>query len=308
MNQVFQQTRMVNSNDNTKWYNSPVKLFEGTLTEIDQYIPYFERRAFTTVPFNIKNSGVNERLDTIVRLPTGEDNNYIPVGVVSKNYTLVQHRTVLDVLVSTLISANIEQIEDLRVTLKITEYGERMSLSILLPQKYNFTPSDSHSMALRLVCFNSVEGSAHFRAIMGWFRFVCSNGLVIGVTRYDVRHRHLADKKNFEYWQKTKITLYQLAPWINKNLRQKWGFKAAARAYHIARNGYDAEINGSYQNTTPITIKMNETIRVQGTPSECRNLYDLSQILAWLAKERNDIQEQLEWQEAIPDLIATFTN
>jgi hypothetical protein len=34
----------------------------------------------------------------------------------------------------------------------------------------------------------------------------------------------------------------------------------------------------------------------------------LSQILAWLAKERRDIQEQLGWREQIPELMAPLLN
>ena len=37
-----------------------------------------------------------------------------------------------------------------------------------------------------------------------------------------------------------------------------------------------------------------------GVPAQSTNLFDLSQILAWLAKERRDVQEQLEWREQIP--------
>ena len=47
---------------------------------------------------------------------------------------------------------------------------------------------------------------------------------------------------------------------------------------------------------------------VPGAPQQCRNLFDLSQILAWLAKERRDVQEQLEWREQIPDLMAPLLN
>ena len=92
---------------------------------------------------------------------------------------------------------------------------------------------------------------------MGWFRFVCSNGLIIGVTRSDMRRRHLGnlrledvglvlesglkeaeiEKKNFEKWRKVEITLDRLAPWVNKQLWKGWGFKAAARTFHIARCG-----------------------------------------------------------------------
>ncbi len=46
---------------------------------------------------------------------------------------------------------------------------------------------------MRLECFNSVNGSTRFRALLGWFRFICSNGMVIGVIRSDVLRRHVGD-------------------------------------------------------------------------------------------------------------------
>jgi len=105
---------------------------------------------------------------------------------------------------------------------------------------------------------------------MGWFRFVCSNGLIIGVTRSDVRRRHVgnlrledvgavlmsglneseAEKKNFESWRKAGITLDRLVPWVDKDLREEWGFKAAARTFHIARSGSDADVVGQYKGST----------------------------------------------------------
>lgn len=328
MNQRIQQLQLANNEDQPKWFNSPVTLHKGTLTELHQYVPFFERRNFALTQPSYEYTRIHERLDTIVRLPIGEDKNFIPVGVVSKKYSLVQHITVLDIINKTLCNANIGINENLKSEVNFTEYGERMFISVLLPDKYSFTPPDGKTMALRLVCFNSVDGSTHFRALMGWFRFVCSNGLIIGVTRFDVRRRHRgeiqlsdigdvlisglneaeSDKTNFIQWHNTEVTSKQLIPWVNKNLREMWGFKAAARAYHIACSGYDAEVRGSYKGFTPTTLKMNGTIRVQGSPEECRNLFDMSQILAWLAKERRDIQEQLEWQESIPDLMALLAN
>jgi len=163
---------------------------------------------------------------------------------------------------------------------------------------------------------------------MSWFRLVCSNGLTIGVTRSYVRRRHLGDlrledvglvltsglkeaeteQRNFECWRKAEIGLNQLASWVDKDLREGWGFKAAARTFHIARLGSDGEIFGQYKGSTPSTIAMQKTKRVPGAPQQCHNLFDLSQILAWLAKERRDVQEQLEWREQIPDLMAPLLN
>jgi hypothetical protein len=310
-----------------KWFNSPVTFHKGTLSEIGRHIPAFERRSFGLTQPDNESSRLNERFDTIVRLPFGDDKTFIPVGVVSKDYALVPHEAVLDIATAALKSVNIAP-GDVRAELTITEYGERMALSLYMPEEYSFDPGDRHPIALRLECFNSVDGSSRFRALMGWFRFVCSNGLIIGVTRADVRRRHVGnfrvedisvvlaaglkefepEKKNFECWRKAGITLKQLAPWVDKDLRKGWGFKAAARTYHIARYGSDANIVEQYKGKTPTTIAMQATKSVPGAPAKCSNLFDVSQILAWLAKERRDVQEQLEWREEIPELLASLLN
>lgn len=309
-----------------KWLNSPVKFRQGTLKEIRRHIPSFERRSFAlTQPDNVK-SRLNERLDTIVRQPFGEDQNFIPVGVVSKEYTLVSHAAVLDVAEKALANAGISPAE-VTAGLRITEYGERMSLSLHLPGKFSFDPGDGNKMALRLECLNSVDGSTRFRALMGWFRFVCCNGLIIGVTRSDIRRRHVGDfhigdiglvlksgleeaeteKSNFLQWRKTPIESKELIPWVEQEVRDVWGFKAAARAFHIACTGVDVEILGQYKGHTPTTISVRESKPVPGAPKKCSNLFDVSQILAWLAKERRDVQEQLEWREQIPELLTSLT-
>jgi hypothetical protein len=178
-------------------------------------------------------------------------------------------------------------------------------------------------MELSLECFNSVDGSTRFRVLMGWFRIVCSNGLIIGVTRLDVHRRHSGDlelsdidsvlisgigeseteKKQFQAWLRVPITLDEIASWVDESLHPRWGAKAAARAFHIARTGMDAEVVGSYTSQSSTTLNTRPTNPVPGTPSRCRNLFDLGQILAWLSKERRDVQEQLEWRETIPLLL-----
>ncbi len=221
----------------------------------------------------------------------------------------MQHQKVIEVAERALVEARIHP-NEVKVELHITEYGERMALSLYLPKKFAFDPGDGHPMAMRLECFNSVDGSTRFRALMGWYRFVCSNGMIIGVTQTEVRRRHVGDmglndiqtvlstgmqeadteRKNFEKWRHISITPKGIDSWVNKELKNSWGFKAAARLYHIACTGHDAEIVGPYKDNTPTTIPVLLKSEVPGAPSACRNLYDLSQSLAWLAKERRDLQ------------------
>lgn len=325
MVQTSQREQAADGDRQPKWFHSPVTFHEGSLTDIHAHLPAFERRCFGVTQTESEQTRLNERLDTIVRLPFGEDKAVIPIGVVSKGYTLVPHTAVLDEATKALGAANIDPAE-VQAELKITEHGERMALSLYLPEKYCFDPGDGHPMALRLECLNSVDGSTRFRALMGWYRFVCSNGLIIGVTRSDMRRRHVgdfhiedigvvlasglaeseSDKKNFENWRETPITLTLLALWAEGPLRKEWGFKAATRAFHIASTGTDVEIVGQYKGSTPTTIAVHEARAVPGAPKESRNLYDVSQVLAWLARERRDIQEQLAWRERIPGVMKSL--
>ena len=111
------------------------------------------------------------------------------------------------------------------------------------------------------------------------------------------------EKGQFTAWKARSIKLDDIVGWINNDVRQTWGFKAAARAYNIARSGYDVRIAGPYKNAKPTTIPIKRAERVPGAPEKSSNAYDVSQILAWLAKERNDLQEQQDRREQIPDLM-----
>ena len=260
-----------------------------------------------------------------MRAPMGADSDFVPIGVVSKEYALLQHHEVVDVILRAL-AANEIAADEVDANLEITEYGERMALSVYLPHRYAFDPGDGHPMALRLECLNSVDGSTGFRALMGWFRFVCGNGLIIGVTRSDVRRRHVgevalddvaavlqsglaeceAEQKNFQLWRRTMVDPERLEKWINEDLKEAWGFKAATRAFHIASSGRDVMIVGPYQGHSPTTIPVNAAEFVPGAAEKCRNLFDLSQVLAWLARDRTDIQEQLSWREQIAEMVKPF--
>jgi hypothetical protein len=327
MNLTLFPSEIEKKNLTPKWFNSEVKNFTGTLDQIREHIPSFERTSFTIPDRNGTTGKPNKNLDTIVRLPTNEDKSFAPVGVVSKDYKLVQHQEVVNMLEEAISSVGIP-VEEIKAELFITELGERMSLNLSLPDLYNYIPSDGHAINPRLECTNSVDGSTRFHAYMGWLRLICSNGLMIGVTRSNLYQRHTnkleianvqdiltyglkeseIEKSNFEKWNRRRIDVHGLSEWFDKNLKKEWGFKAAARAYHISMTGYDAEISGSFIKRTPSTIKMDPTIKVPGTSHRCESLFELSQILAWLAKERRDLQEQFVWKTQIPGLLETFMN
>jgi len=305
--------------DCPKWLGSPVTIRDLPLKDVDSWIPTFERRVFGAEQRDEALLRINNRLDTIVRLPFNDDKTAVPIGVVSKKYSLVQHRDVLAAARKALTAAGIEPSE-LQAELQITKYGERMALSIFLPDEYSYKTGDRDAMSLRLELWNSVDRSIRLRVLMGWFRLICSNGLIIGVVQSDVRRRHVneltpsdvdpvlraglaqasEDTRNLSAWRAKAVSPEDLQSWIDADLKETWGFKAAARAYHIACTGRDCDVRGPFKNTTPTSVNVRARERVPGAPQQSHNLFDVSQILAWLAKERRDLQEQLEWRERIP--------
>lgn len=201
-----------------------------------------------------------------------------------------------------------------------------MKLSLRLPDNYLFDPGDQFPMTVRLECINSVDGSTRFRAVMGWLRLVCSNGLAIGLTRSESDRRHVGEleprhisavlrtgiidykleRDTLIRWRDADVSVDDLRVWVEKELKTCWGFKAASRGWHIARSGSDVDVIGPYKNHSPTTVAVQQADAVPGSPEESSSLFDVSQILAWLAKERRDIQQQMEWREQIPALMASL--
>ena len=68
------------------------------------------------------------------------------------------------------------------------------------------------------------------------------------------------------------------------------------------------DVRGPYKGHTPTSVPVRTGKPVPGAPPASRNLYDVSQVLAWLAKERRDLNEQLEWRQQIRSLLKPLMN
>ena len=329
-------TLTITQDHESKWHASTITTIKGPIAEIREHIPHFERRTFGLELKPTKErdegplfsdpavlAGSNRFYDSIVRVPIpGEDGPPIPVGIVSRQYSLIQHRDLIDETVKALSTVKID-LAEIKTTVNLTEYGERMRLGLLLPPEYSIDPSPDDRMGLRLECFNSVDGSMKFMAVMGWLRFVCSNGMIVGVAKTDFRRRHnrsleLADIVEvlrdgiaattnegnlYRVWKKRRIPKAKLASWVNGELAKTWGVKAATRTWHIVQSGKDVELAESFEKGKPTEKTVIVGPPVPGAVLPGDNAYAVSQALSWLAKERRDIQEQLEWQRRIPELM-----
>src|SRR5262249_46279855 len=159
---------------------------------------------------------------------------------------------------------------------------------LYFPDEYSHTPSDEQKLNLRLECFNSVDGSSRLVILLGWLRFVCSNGMVIGETKTelrDVHNQHLdlsripeivaealdkvrGDKASMEKWQEVDVETETLKPWVNKDVTDKWNKLAACRIFHICDSGYDVEFADPFAQGTATEKPIKRTQKVPGAPEK----------------------------------------
>jgi len=184
-----------------KWHASPVTCYRGPLDQVRKFIPFYDRKTFgpALLPADefdqpgIFSSplppGFNRFYDVIVRRPMASDEVEVPVGIVSKQYSLIQHQDLVDAALNAVKKAKIDPVE-IKTELDLTEYGERMRLGLIFPKQYGMMLPNNDEMGLRLECFNSVDGSMKFMSVIGWLRFVCANGMVLGVADTYYRSRH----------------------------------------------------------------------------------------------------------------------
>jgi hypothetical protein len=316
------------------WLSMPVTRYRGRLTQLVSVVPQFERRPFETPRMPGRATRANEHYDAIVRIPVTAAEAEVPVGIVSRSYRLVQHREVIEHILEVMREADIDT-EGINASVSLTTYGERMALSILLPDQdrfsYQLGPDDS--MRLRLECFNSVDRSTKFMAVVGWLRFVCRNGLVLGKTLAYLRGAHTQqldvesfrtavhegirdadlDRARCEAWRAASVGREAVTAWVDEPLRKAWGVKAAARVYAICRTGFDLVLTSPFEKAPPSRRAGEQGRRVPGAPERSETAFDVAQALSWLAGQRKDLSwlagqrkdlsERLEATRDIPELI-----
>ena len=282
------------------------------LGQLPGHLPVFDRRRF----------GRNRFKDVIVRRAT-ENARAIPVDLVSKKYVLVQHAATIMAVIREIDKAGIDP-DTVRARLLITEYGTRMAVRATLPASHAFTPADGHSMALTFECFNSVDGTVPLFAVVGWLRFVCSNGLVVGTVAARVRQKHspplaideisgvlaegtesaIADQKIFGQWGSTKVPANDLQKWVDGPVADAWGPLAAARVHGIATTGLDGKPTPPRKSAGPHTWSLLDGRPVPGTSAPCHDAYQLMQVLSWVASRRRNVARRLQWRGQIRTLLA----
>ncbi len=293
----------------------------GEMDAVVSRLPSFNRQGLA-----VSGGTENPFLDVITRLAPAEDS--VPdmaVGVVSKRYRLLPHAEIASELRSALIDNKIDP-EEVRAEAQLSAFGARMALFLQLPRRFDFDPGDGFPMALRILCFNSVDGTSKLRVLLGWYRFVCANGMAVGTTRYECRALHRDDTGPLEIgpllkagiqaaerekiallnWMKVRVTVPAIVDFADGALAKAWGVRAAARFLHIATTGFDADLAQPFEPGLAHTKSMTPTRRVPGSPAVATTAYEACQALTWIARGRRDPLIGADWMLQVPALMKSL--
>ncbi|MDE2974381.1 MAG: DUF932 domain-containing protein [Gemmatimonadota bacterium] len=305
----------------SSWRSRPVKYWDGDWDTIKSLIPVFDLRPFTIVPEVADRAPfepglealANPFLQVVMRRPGPDSDLPMPVGVVSRTYTLVQYLTIAALCRDVLLQAGIGP-GGLKYELALSELGEWMNLRIQLPESYKFVDKRDEESHLRLECFNSVDGSSPLELFFRWYRLVCENGQVTE-DKIKIRRRHgqglrlypirsalqkalnsvRSDRERMRKWEQVKIG--DIEAWTWEHVAPKWNKTAAARVFYICTEGRDVEIAHPFRKPSKYLP------RVPGSPEHAESIYDVSQALSFVATRRRDVEERVKWQEDIPPLL-----
>jgi hypothetical protein len=301
-----------------KWHGSEVDVIKGDAQFVLNKLPRFERR-----PFAIDNSIVNVTRDVIVRCPDASIDKPVPVGVVSKSYSLLQHTTLLETCVAVINGLDIKA-DTLDLEAWVTQYGERVQLRFRFPREYRLDPGDGYYSDLELVCNNSVDGSLRLSADLMWYRQICGNGMYVGssLTNFTKVHNrtldiammteavkigmeHVAvDRVRYREWRMKQISKKHFNKWIDGALVRMWGIKSAARIYHIVIESRDCEVIAPSGTIPPTHHEVRMAGQVPGMPEGEIDLYAVSQAMSWLAGQHRDIAMRDKRIAEIPELLS----
>ena len=306
------------TDEKVRWRARDASFMAGRWAALSKRIPRFAVEDFKATA----DGPANPHIRTVVRLPVTVTEQRIPVGAVSNTYQLAQHADVVEMCLKGIRAHQIDP-SVLRYEVGLTPLGEWMNFRAYFPESFSYNPRDGNKLALRLECFNSVDGSSRLVILFGWFRFICANGLIIGETKASLRDTHdeylnleaipeiiseglakvKADLARLRQWEQSSVVSPKFESWIDENLVERWGKKAACRTLHICRSGADVELLDLFAGGKPSEKQVRMLKAVPGAPKPAKSLYDVCQALSWIATQRNSADERLEWQGHIPGLI-----
>ena len=294
--------------------------YRGNLRDLAALVPGFERRALksqdhlsleTAHRQGDEAEGGQAHLDVVLRRAgPGVGLLEMPVGVVSRRHQLFPHARVIENLERALGVLRVDP-ASVEGELDLTSFGAHMALEVSLPRQFELDPGDGHALGMRIILQNSVNGGGLHLQIV-WKQLESGSEFASDVTRLESRIGHRiptrlndlvprivqavetarSERDALSSWQSQLVTRDQLVNWTDGSVRRMWGRTAAARVFHIAMTGWDAETAFSVEKVVPSRRTMQATDPVPGAPAFVETAYDALLALAWVARDVRDTNER----------------
>jgi len=291
--------------------------YRGSLRDLAALVPGFERRALTRQDRRELGSTEGQidqaHLDVVLRRAgPGVGLLEMPVGVVNRRHQLFPHARVIENLERALGVLRADP-ASAAAELDLTNFGARMSLVVALPKRFEFDPGDGQPLGLQVIVHNSVNGGG-LRVQLVWKHLASGSEFAVGVTRLESRIGHRiptrlndlvpnvqqsvetaqVERTALENWHGKLVTRDQLVNWVDGSVRRMWGRTAAARVFHIAMTGWDADPAFSVEKVAPSRRTMQATDPVPGAPAFVETAYDALLAIAWVARDLRDGNERFD--------------
>jgi len=294
--------------------------YRGNLRDLAALVPGFERRALRSQDHLALETadrkgdeavGEQAHLDVVLRRAgPGVGLLEMPVGVVSRRHQLFPHARVIESLERALGVLRVDPAH-VEAELDLTNFGAHMTLEVSLPGNLELDPGDGHPLGMRVILQNSVNGGGlHLQVV--WKQFESASEFASDVTRLESRIGHRMptrlndlvprivqavetaqlERDALSAWQRQLITRDQLVNWVDGSIRRMWGRSAAARVFHIAMTGWDAETAFSVEKSVPSRRTMQATDPVPGAPAFVESAYDALLAVSWVARDVRDTSER----------------
>lgn len=306
----------------SQWRGLPLATNMVNVSDLRDALPDFELRPFGQEP------DCNPRMRCIVRMPTSDDPHERPVAAVSDQYELLQHR-----VLATWLQANLAEagLTNAIATVSLTEYGERVRLSVPLADRKidlrgDLLDPDDYRPELEVT--NSVDRSTAFTVLLRWRRLVCLNGMFtveedrmrsihrVDLSRTQMVRDFIAARltntpdvvSELRQWRKKKISPARVQQWADGWLRNKggWSVENCARLWAIVETGYDGVVTPPrerFERHPLSAYRVGQHKQVPGVRFPLETAYDVAQILTWITSNQRTVEFQIEGTERVPELM-----
>jgi hypothetical protein len=265
----------------------------GTLGELRRQVP----GKFTLAPLRH-----DDKMNPLLQVVCNGDG--MPLGVVSSSYVLVDHGELVEALVHALNQSGLDP-AGYPAEVYVGDNGARFGLRLVFPDLV-YDPGDGHPVAGRVEVLNSVDRSLPLRLVIGFFRFVCSNGLIVGETMTNLLEIH----------RRGRIDVLRLQEVVAKGLRglqeksaifaamYRTGIPEGFTTRLLASAGKawgrreTEEIGGAFDSGTY------RGVEIPGISPPVVNLWQAFNVLVWVAARSRDLARQVGMVEAAHKIFA----